>query len=288
MNKDAYFFSHDSNSKDDPKCVLLIEQLGLEGYGIFWVLVETLRDQPEYKYPLSLIPAIARRYNTTTQKVESVVKGYGLFKFTEDEFFFSSSLVSRMESWEAARLKKSIAGKKGNQIRWDKYKAIAEVSQCDSTAMAPQSQTIATKLKETKLKETKLKNIGKTFLSDSYEYRLAKFLFKHVKNNYEKAKEPNWQKWSAIFNLMLRVDKLELNDILAVITFCQSDEFWYKNILSPTKLRLHYVKLKMLMQKPKYVPIKSTKAKESKFSDYGGQRDYDMAKLEKDLLGRNS
>lgn len=154
MNKDAYFFSHDSNSKDDPKCVMLIEQLGLEGYGIFWILVETLRDQPEYKYPLSLIPAIARRYNTTTQKVEAVVKTYNLFKCTDDDFFFSASLVRRMEFWEAARLKKSIAGKKGNQMRWDKYKAIAEESQCDNSAITVQSQSIATKLNDTKLKET--------------------------------------------------------------------------------------------------------------------------------------
>ena len=42
MSKDAYYFSHDSNAKDDPKCMVLIDQLGLEGYGIFWVLIETL------------------------------------------------------------------------------------------------------------------------------------------------------------------------------------------------------------------------------------------------------
>ncbi len=29
MNKDCYYFAHDSNAKDDPKCVLMIEQLGM-------------------------------------------------------------------------------------------------------------------------------------------------------------------------------------------------------------------------------------------------------------------
>ena len=33
MKKDAYYFSHDSNAQDDPKCMLLIDQLGMEGYG---------------------------------------------------------------------------------------------------------------------------------------------------------------------------------------------------------------------------------------------------------------
>lgn len=95
--KDAYYFSHDSNAKDDPKCVLLIEQLGMEGYGIFWVLIETLRDQPEYKYPLALIPALARRYNTTTEKVKTVVLQYGFFEIENDEFFYSDSLNRRMK-----------------------------------------------------------------------------------------------------------------------------------------------------------------------------------------------
>ena len=85
--KDCYYFPHDSNAKDDPKCVMLIEQLGLEGYGAFWVLIETLRDQPGHKYPISLIPAIARRYNTTTEKMSVVVRNYGLFSIENDEFF---------------------------------------------------------------------------------------------------------------------------------------------------------------------------------------------------------
>ncbi len=103
MAKDAYYFSHDSNAKDDPKCVLLIEQLGMEGYGIFWVLIETLRDQPEYKYPLALIPALARRYNTTSEKVKTVVMQYGLFEIENDEFFYSDSLNRRMENLSTFR-----------------------------------------------------------------------------------------------------------------------------------------------------------------------------------------
>lgn len=77
--KDAYYFSHDSNAKDDFKCMLLIEEIGLEGYGIFWILVETLREQESYKYPLKLLPSLARKYNTTLAKMRVVVLNYGLF-----------------------------------------------------------------------------------------------------------------------------------------------------------------------------------------------------------------
>lgn len=117
MPKDAYYFSHDSNAKDDPKCSMLIEQLGLEGYGIYWVLVETLRDQPEYKYPLAMLPIVARKYNTTAEKVRVVVGNYGLFEITEDQFFLSESLCRRMEAWEETRELKRIAGRKSGAAR---------------------------------------------------------------------------------------------------------------------------------------------------------------------------
>ena len=146
MSKDAYYFSHDSNAKDDPKCVLLIEQLGMEGYGIYWMLIETLRDQPEYKYPVNLLPALARRYNTTPKKVKTVVGNYGLFVIEGDAVFFSQSLIGRMVPLEEKRLKRSEAGKRGNAARW----GIAIGSQCDNNAIATRSQVKESKINNNK------------------------------------------------------------------------------------------------------------------------------------------
>lgn len=148
MGKDAYYFSHDSNAKDDPKCLMLIEQLGLEGYGIYWVLVEILRDQPDYKYPLKLVPAIARKYNTTAEKMNDVIKGYDLF-IVEDDEFYSLSLARRMQIMEGQREKRRLAGVKGNQVRWGNTVS----SQCDGDANAEQLQIIA---KEKKRNETNI------------------------------------------------------------------------------------------------------------------------------------
>ena len=109
MANKAYYFSHDSNAKDDPKCMLLIDQLGLEGYGIYWVLVEVLRDQETLKYPLNLVPILARRYNTTAEKMLTVIKKYGLFEVVDDEFF-SFSLIKRMEKMSNIIEQKRLAG----------------------------------------------------------------------------------------------------------------------------------------------------------------------------------
>ncbi len=111
MKKDCYWFRHDSNAKDDPKCMLLIDQLGLEGYGIYWMLVEILREQPDYCCPLELVSVLAKRYNTTSQILENVIYGYGLFKIKDEVSFFSPSLINRMQTYDHIRILRSKAGK---------------------------------------------------------------------------------------------------------------------------------------------------------------------------------
>lgn len=123
------WFSHDCNAKDDPKIILLIDELGLEGFGIFWVLIETLRAQKGYKLQLKAVDALARRYNTTSQKMRVVIESYDLFTIDGDQFFFSPSLLRRMQKWDEKRQLASENGKKGAQVKKEKQDAqIAELS----------------------------------------------------------------------------------------------------------------------------------------------------------------
>lgn len=161
MKKDSYYFPHDSNAKDDPKCMLLIEQRGLEGYGTFWILIELLRDQPTYRFPLKLIPAIARKYKTSVKKMESVIRDYNLFKIENEEFFYSNSLINRMSEFNRVKESRSQAGQKGNEKRWgiksqSDQSAIAEVSQSDKSAITEESQTIAKRDEESKKEKNTL------------------------------------------------------------------------------------------------------------------------------------
>ena len=150
--KDAYYFSHDSNAKDDPKCVMLIETLQLEGYGIFWMLVETLRDQPDYKYPLKLIPALARRYNTTAEKIKAVIMNFDLFQIEGDEFFYSDSLIRRMTLKDSIIQKRIAAGKQSGKVR-RQLSIEHKLNTCS---------TYGEQLKERKVKEKKV-NIRKSY-----------------------------------------------------------------------------------------------------------------------------
>ena len=115
--KDTYWFRHDSNAKDDFKIMLLIEQLGLEGYGIFWVIIETLREQKDYRYPFILLSALSRKYNTTETKMQTVVKSYELFEIDNESFFFSKSLNLRMENLDKIKEQRKLAGRKSGEAR---------------------------------------------------------------------------------------------------------------------------------------------------------------------------
>ena len=47
--KDTYYFSHDSNANQDPKILAMRSVYGWEGYGWYWLLVEMLREQEDYR-----------------------------------------------------------------------------------------------------------------------------------------------------------------------------------------------------------------------------------------------
>jgi hypothetical protein len=145
--KDAYYFSHDANAQDDPKCMVLIDQLGMEGYGIFWALVEKLRAEKEYKLPLMTLESFARRWGTSKEKVNTVVKNFGLFVIENDEFFYSQRLKFSMEL-------KSEKATISINARWAKNKGL----EIDTNVLPTNTSVIRNdtiKVKESKVKESK-------------------------------------------------------------------------------------------------------------------------------------
>jgi hypothetical protein len=177
--KDAYYFSHDSNAKDDPKCTMLIEQLGLEGYGIYWVLIETLRDQPEYRYPLKLVPALARKYNTTAEKMKTVIMGYDLFEVSNDEFFSSDSLNRRMGDFERRREIAILAGRRSAEKRLMLNDRSTDVQHAFNDRSA---------VKESKVKERKVNkiNIFADYAANDVDLRKALSDFETMRKSIKK------------------------------------------------------------------------------------------------------
>ena len=55
MAKDTYYFSHDVNASNDPKIIVMKELCGVIAYAWWWILIEQLATQEEYKLPMDKI-----------------------------------------------------------------------------------------------------------------------------------------------------------------------------------------------------------------------------------------
>ena len=120
--KDARYFTHDDNARNDPKMRALIKKYGMKGYGMFWVLIETMRETTGYKIQFKkyVLEALAEQMQCTTETVNAFIKDcieeFELF-IKQDSFFYSESLIIRMAKLETFRLNKQ----RGAYVMHEKY-----------------------------------------------------------------------------------------------------------------------------------------------------------------------
>jgi len=117
MKKDAYYFSHDANARNDLKSIKLRQSLGMEGYGVFWAIIEILRETDGHKLKKSDIRTISFDLKVSEEIIASVINDFDLFKISGD-VFWSKRLTQSMLQYKATRQSLSDAGRKGNAIRW--------------------------------------------------------------------------------------------------------------------------------------------------------------------------
>jgi hypothetical protein len=159
--KDAYYFSHDSNARNDIKILRLRRSLGLEGYGIYFCLIEMLREQDDYKMNMASIPDIAFELHASDEKVKAVICAFDLFVI-DNEHFFSARLVRSMSEYKTLKTKLSEAGRKGGL---SKAKAELKPSQSDPLALKEIKEK---EIKEKEIKEKENKELSVDDLKNKY------------------------------------------------------------------------------------------------------------------------
>ena len=186
MAKEAYYFPHDSNAQDDPKCMILIDQLGMEGYGIFWALIERLRNEEHYILPLNVVHSFAKRWGTSKEKIDTVIRNFGLFVIFDD-IFFSERLKSSMEF-------KSDKAKQSANARWENKKINIDNQQVNANALQTHTDSNATdmridaiKEKKRKEKESKIKNN----IKEEYKEENRQVVVPFESENFKQ----HWQEW---------------------------------------------------------------------------------------------
>jgi len=167
--KEAYYFSHDANARNDPKILSMMTKYAWHGYGLYWAMIEIMREQDGYKliFDKYTYEALAMQLHQDAEQMHDFVSDcideYKLFKCC-DGFIYSDSLLRRM------LIKDKISEKRSNaaSARWNKNKEI------DANALQDESKSNAIKGKEKKVKGKEINNIPQNEFAEHEEFYLTK------------------------------------------------------------------------------------------------------------------
>ena len=117
--KDAYYFSHDSSASRDIKMLKIKYIYGWEGVGLFWGIIETLRETTDFKFESNKnsIDLLASILQVDAIKLQTFINdAIKVELFVEcDGYFYSNSLNDRMQEMNKKRLNGIANGKKGGR-----------------------------------------------------------------------------------------------------------------------------------------------------------------------------
>ena len=101
MKRDQYI-PHEVSMRNTSEVMNLIEKEGMEGYGIYWALMEYLRTQDNYIGDIEVLKSLARQLRIRLPKLKRIMENYGLFSCTETTFL-SPKLIEVMKPFEDRR-----------------------------------------------------------------------------------------------------------------------------------------------------------------------------------------
>lgn len=250
------YFPHDENARNDQKLLKLRAKYGLEGYGLFWCILETMAtDSTGYiAQDDQAMAGLSLSYGMETEKLKERINfmiDVGIFKSCEHGNLYSD----RMQSHIAFRRERSESGRKGAFSRWNRQNN-------DSANASAIKQPMASKGKE-----RKDKSIGNILPLDSVlpdhnlieqdiptekkqpAYRpecrfISEYLIKCLEKTgmQPRKDEPTLLKWDKEVHLMVARDNRTFDGIKTMIDECMAHEgsngfTWSKNIRSTGTLR---------------------------------------------------
>lgn len=120
MAKESYWFKHDHNARGDEKILELRSEFGAEGYGVFWMIVETMAENSNGGVKASLIGGLSLGYGVPKDRLQSIFdlcSSIGLF-FEKDGYYFSNRVLEHKES-----MSNFVSfGKIGAEKRWGAHR----------------------------------------------------------------------------------------------------------------------------------------------------------------------
>lgn len=117
MDKEAFYFPHFCNARHDRKIRRLRRELGVEGYGIYFMLLETLREQQDLMYPMDDLDLLSDEFGVSEAKIRTTICNYELFEVDVDHKFFSPKMLVYLEPYFRMKEQRKLAGKASAEKR---------------------------------------------------------------------------------------------------------------------------------------------------------------------------
>jgi hypothetical protein len=145
-----HYFEHDYSARNDQKILQLRYKHGAGGYGIFWMLLETMAEDSTGYIQASDIGGLSLCYGVAIGGLSDVLKTcveIGLFKQCEHGNYYSERMLFHRKEMDNF----SLQGRKGAQIRWGNRGANAGAN------TPPNTPCNAIRVKDSIVNETKEK-----------------------------------------------------------------------------------------------------------------------------------
>lgn len=236
--KDSFYFQHDSNARGDPKCVRLRRLHGLAGYGLYWCVIECLREADNFQLPLAQIDDLVFELRTTREIFDALFEITDLLDHDET-YFWSNRLKREMEKMNRRREQASEAGKASGRRRLPELQTNVEPplnerpTPDEPPLNSEENQSNGIELKEKKREDKIIKE--KQYSSSDFE--IGRQIFEMILTLNPTHKKPNLDAWASEVRKIREIDKRPAEEILELFRWANADNFWKTNILSPAKLR---------------------------------------------------
>ena len=168
------YFPHDSNARNDIKIIRLRKDLGLEGYAIYFCLLEMLFNDKNMLC-LDDIEALAFNLQCKSELLSAVIKDYDLFVIA-DNYFYSA----RLNDTIGKIVKKSFQASENAKKRWN-----------NTNEMQTQNKSNAIKLNNIKVNKIKVNNIKQRIVEFKNSIQQLDVDHKTKNDFFEYWSEPN-------------------------------------------------------------------------------------------------
>lgn len=112
---EQHWFKHDINASNNGKLIKLQANEGLEGYAVYWKLVELLYiNEGRYELNLDELAFTLRisHLENATQLIQSVIMNYCLFNYDDDIFYSDRVIQGLADIYEKSKKATESANKR--------------------------------------------------------------------------------------------------------------------------------------------------------------------------------